>query len=560
MKRCASAAARGIIPSMPCRLFLTALLLAGSCGRQPPAEPLELSSLLPPEDAADPAELLPLCPPPVLELRLEDWQAVLDGPLEPGVSGGPTLRRILRRWVPASLLSPGPGAATLTVRGLEVGVDAEAAPVVGFLDAELVVRMEAGEGRQALVKDLEAWRTALASLLPPDRTPVLTLEEDGGGLTARLRAGAPTRPPPQCRPVEEPAPAGAGLRLRVGLRALLRAAAGTAGTLLLWSVLPEELGRWETLDLVVRPGAEDRIALVLDAGDGALPGLLRRAHFPAQPGWETLLPPAAPLVGGFVLTDAEAFAGRLSDLFFEKGFKLRTLDPEEILDRSWQTQLAELLSGPALLVPMAEELEPKTWDEGWAVYLQPKDLSELQGRLRRVFDLKRYVTGDEDFRQRRLTVVRYRGAKGNPAGVRFAWYCGDSGCWIAPTLGTFDRLFGAEEAASSPPRERVRSLLADGALAFAVLSPQALGERFRLPAEKKKPAKKKKKGFSLPGLDGGDMARSLVENAVRGALTALPAELLIDASLREEEHRVQVEARGLFRAVGRLADAFLPLL
>jgi len=214
--------------------------------------------------------------------------------------------------------------------------------------------------------------------------------------------------------------------------------------------------------------------------------------------------------------------------------------------------------------PSAKHVDLKKWDEGWMVYLQPNNVSELKARLERVFNLKRYITRPETFRKHPLTVVRFKKGGGKVGGVRFAWYCEEAGCWISRTMGGFDRLFDVEEHAESSQTKRVRSLLAGDALAFAVLSPRALGERFHMPEPKKKKKKRKKKGgLSLPSLgDREAIARKVVENAVRAALTELPEELLVEATatVQEDEDAIVVELRGLFSLMGAVATKFLPLL
>ena len=89
-----------------------------------------------------------------------------------------------------------------------------------------------------------------------------------------------------------------------------------------------------------------------------------------------------------------------------------------------------------------------------------------------------------------------------------------------------------------------------------------MGERFTLPQPRKKKEPKKKKGL-LPLPSFGDreaMARTVVENAVRGALTDLPEDLLVSATLRVDGTILEVEVTGLFRLLGRVATKFLPLL
>jgi hypothetical protein len=270
------------------------------------------------------------------------------------------------------------------------------------------------------------------------------------------------------------------------------------------------------------------------------------------------------VTAGFYLHEAEALTRRISDLMFEKGFKREDIDPVKFLDETWQNQLGELLSGPAVGFPIVEKYDLKKWDEGWIFYLQPKDVAELDGRLRRVFNLKRYETRPETFRTRDLTVVRYK-TKGKLGGVRFAWYCQDAGCWLSRTMGGFNQLFDVEEGAASPQAKQVRTLLASDALAFAVISPRTLGERFTLPQprKKKEPKKKKKKKGLLPLPSLGDreaIARTVVENAVRGALTDLPEDLLVSTALRVDGTILEVEVTGLFRLLGRVATKFLPLL
>lgn len=542
------------------RLVLISLLLLAACGDKDAPEPIELASLVE-EEAPSPAEL-PLCEPPILELRFDDLQGFLDLPLgDDGAEGRPTPRRLLRKWVPTPLLEPGPTAARLRVDALTVGVDAAGTPGIRALEAEAVLTMNEGPERAALEVALAAWVKALHTVVPG--APVMTTEPSKTTLTLRIRIGDPTGEPARdCRPAPEVAAAASGIRLRLGVQALVGVVERAAGPLLLWSVLPEELVHWRTLDLSLRAGGADRMTLRLDTGSGALSGLVAQARYPARPGWDRFLPPATPLTAGFYLHEAEALTSKISDLMFEKGFKSKDIDPVAFLDETWQNQLGELLSGPAVGFPIIEKYDLKKWDEGWIFYLQPKDVSELQGRLRRVFNLKRYETRPETFRKRDLTVVRYK-TKGKVGGVRFAWYCEDAGCWLSRTMGGFNQLFDVEEGAATPQAQQVRRLLGSDALAFAVISPRTLGERFTLPKpKKKKPKKKKKKGLlPLPSLgDSEDMARTVIENAVRNALSELPEDLLVSAVLRVDGTTLEVEVTGLFRLLGRVATKFLPLL
>jgi hypothetical protein len=81
--------------------------------------------------------------------------------------------------------------------------------------------------------------------------------------------------------------------------------------------------------------------------------------------------------------------------------------------------------------------------------------------------------------------------------------------------------------------------------------------------KKKEPKKKKKKKGLLPLPSLGDreaIARTVVENAVRGALTDLPEDLLVSTALRVDGTILEVEVTGLFRLLGRVATKFLPLL
>ncbi len=547
---------------------LLAILLVASllpaCGGEERPEPIELSSLLEEETPAPSPSELPLCEPPIIELRLDDWQGFLDQPLgDESDPGRPIPRRLLRKWVPASILEPGPTSARLQVNALSVGVDATGTPGLRALDAVATLEMDEGPAREALRDDLERWIQTLHSVIPG--APRLTTEPARDALVMRVRIGAPPAvTQPDCRPATDDDPATSGVRLRVGVQAMLDIVERTAGPLLLWSVLPEEVGHWRTVDLVMRAGGADRITLRLDTGAGALSKLIAQAHHPVLPGWDRFLPPAAPVTTGFYLHEAEAWTHRLSDLMFEKGFQRDDIDPVEFLDETWQNQLGELLSGPAVGFPIVENFDLKKWDEGWIMYLQPKDVSELRSRLRSVFKPKRYITRPETFRKRDLTVVRYKkGGKGKVGGVRFAWYCEDAGCWLSRTMGGFNQLFDVDEGAATPQAERVRSLLNGDALAFAVVSPRTFGERFYLPAPKKKKKKKKKKkgGLTLPSFGNSeDIARQVVENAVRGALTDLPEDLLVSAVLRADDETIELEVTGLFRLIGRVATKFLPLL
>jgi len=548
-------------------LVLALLALVVSCGNDEKPEPIELASLIEEEAPAPATADLPLCAPPVLELRLDDWQAFLDLPLgNDDDPDRPTPRRLLRKWVPVSFLDPGPTGARVRVDALTVGVDAAGTPGVRALDAEAILEMKDGPERAALQADVEAWLQALQTVVP--RAPALTPPPSKSALTLRVRIGpgADARDT-DCSPLPEAAAAPSGIRLRIGVQALLDVVERAAGPLLLWSVLPEELGHWRTVDLSLRDGGADRLTLRLDTGTGALSTLVAQARYPARPGWDRFLPPAAPVTAGFYLHEAEALTQRISDLMFEKGFKQKDIDPVEFLDDTWQNQLGELLSGPAVGFPIVEKYDLKKWDEGWIFYLQPKDVSELHGRLTRVFNLKRYGTRQETFRKRELTVVRYKKAgKGKLGAVRFAWYCEDAGCWLSRTMGGFNKLFDIEEGAATPQAKQVRSLLASDALAFAVVSPRTFGERFHIPEpkkkKKKKSKKKKKKGLlPLPSLaDREAMARKVVENAVRGALTDLPEDLLVAAVLRVDGDTLEVEVTGVFRLLGRVATKFLPLL
>jgi hypothetical protein len=534
-----------------------------ACGDKDKPEPIELASLIE-EEAPDPTPSeRPLCEPPILELRLDDWQAFLDLPLGDERDPDRTVpRRLLRKWVPPSLLDPGPTAARVRVDALTVGVDATGTPGVRALDAEAVLEMEDGPARATLQADVEAWLQALRTVVPG--APEITSVPSKSALTLRVRIGPRVEARAvDCRPSPEPAAAPSGIRLRVGVQALLDVIERAAGPLLLWSVLPEELGHWRTVDLSLRDGGADRLTLRLDTGTGALSGLVAQARYPARPGWDRFLPPATPVTAGFYLHEAEALTQRISDLMFEKGFKQKDIDPVKFLDETWQNQLGELLSGPAVGFPIVEKYDLKKWDEGWIFYLQPKDVSELQGRLERVFNLKRYGTRQETFRKRELTVVRYKKAgKGKLGAVRFAWYCEDAGCWLSRTMGGFNQLFDVEEGAATPQAEQVRTLLASDALAFVVVNPRTFGERFHLPEPKKKKKKKKKKGLlPLPSLgDREAIARKVVENAVRGALTDLPEDLLVAAVLRVDGDTLEVEVTGVFRLLGRVATKFLPLL
>jgi hypothetical protein len=543
------------------RLLLISLLLLAACGDKDAPEPIELASLIE-DEAPSPAEL-PLCEPPVLELRLDDWQGFLDLPLgDEGDPDRPTPRRLLHKWVPAPILEPGPTAARLRLDALSVGVDAAGTPGIRALEAQAILTMNEGPDRAALEVALEDWLKALRTVVPG--APEVTTEPSKTTLTLRIRIGTPSRGAvAACVPAPEAEAATSGVRLRIGLQALLGVVEHAAGPLLLWSVLPEELGHWRTLDVTLRAEGADRLTLRLDTGTGALSGLVAQARAPARPGWDQFLPAATPVTAGFYLHEAEALTRRISDLMFEKGFKREDIDPVKFLDETWQNQLGELLSGPAVGFPIVEKYDLKKWDEGWIFYLQPKDVAELDGRLRRVFNLKRYETRPETFRTRDLTVVRYK-TKGKLGGVRFAWYCQDAGCWLSRTMGGFNQLFDVEEGAASPQAKQVRTLLASDALAFAVISPRTLGERFTLPQprKKKEPKKKKKKGLlPLPSLgDREAIARTVVENAVRGALTDLPEDLLVSTALRVDGTILEVEVTGLFRLLGRVATKFLPLL
>ncbi len=541
-------------------LLVLLILIVAACGREPEPESVALESLL--QEKA-PAQA-PSCPPPLLELRLDDWQAFLDQPLGEDPNA-PRLRRLLRRWIPVGLLEPGPTAAHLLVSALTVGVDAEGTPGIHSLDATATFQIPAGPDRTALRNDLDIWIEDLRSFLPDtgkSTVPEISVKEDDAGLFVRIRA--PSSPAIRCtNPIDE-ASKSSGIRLRIGVQRLVGVAEETAGPLLLWSVLPEELGNWQTVDLAIRPGGEDLVTLRLNVGDGAMADILAQARFPVQPGWDHFLPPATPVTTVFFLNEAQSWTRRISDLLFEKGVKSKKIDPVEFLDSTWQTQLGELLSGPAVAWPSAKYVDLKKWDEGWMVYLQPNNVSELKARLERVFNLKRYITRPETFRKHPLTVVRFKKGGGKVGGVRFAWYCEEAGCWISRTMGGFDRLFDVEEHAESSQAKRVRSLLAGDALAFAVLSPRALGERFHMPEPKKKKKKKKKKGgFSLPSLgDSEAIAHKVVENAIRAALTELPEELLVEATatVQEDEDAIVVELRGLFSLMGAVATKFLPLL
>ncbi|MFH1529964.1 MAG: hypothetical protein ABIK09_04410 [Pseudomonadota bacterium] len=543
------------------RLLLISLLLLAACGTEETPAPIELASLLEEESPAPSPSELPLCEPPILEVSLDDWQAFLDQPLgEERDPDRPTPRRLLRKWMPLSIIAPGPTAARLQVEALSVGVDSAGTPGLRALEAVATLEMEEGPSRDALGKDLERWIRALHTVIPG--APEVTVEGTKGALAVRVRIGAQdVKARPSCRPEPDSSPATSGVRLRVGVQALLDVVEQTAGPLLLWSVLPEELEHWRTLELAVRSGGADRVTLRLDTGAGALAQILAQARAPARPGWDRFLPPATPMTAGFYLNDAEAWTHRLSDLMFEKGFKLDGFDPVKLLDKTWEHQLGELLSGPAVGFPIVENYNLKTWDEGWIVYLQPKDVAELDARLKRVFNLKRYVTRPETFRKRDLTVVRFKTAgKGKVGGVRFAWYCEDAGCWLTRNMSGFDQLFDVKEGAATPQAQRVRSLLTGDALAFMVVSPRTFGERFQLPEPKKK--KKKKKGaLPLPSFGDRDaIARTLVENAIRGALTDLPEDLLVAAALRSDGVLLELEVTGLFRLLGRVATQFLPLL
>jgi len=545
-------------------LLIALLSIAAACGGEKEPEPIELAALLDEEAPAAEADALQACPAPVIELRLDDWQAFLDLPLgderPKDVPSRPTPRRLLHKWAPVSLLEPGPAAARLQVDALTVGVDAAGIPGISALDAVVVLEMPRGTARDALLADLERWIESLRTVVPGP--PSVTTEPSAGSVAVRIRFGAPdTGARAGCRPATATKDPASGLRVRVGVQALLAVVERAAGPLLLWSVLPEELGRWRTVDLVVRPGGADSVTLRVDAGDGVMADLVREARYPAQAGWDRFLPPASPVTAGFFLHEAETWTSHLSDLMFEKGFKSKDFDPVEILNESWQSQLCELLSGPAVGFPIVKKYDLKHWDEGWVFYLQPKDVSELQGRLTRVFNLKRYVTRPETFRDRDLTVVRYKKhGKGGVGGVRFAWYCEEAGCWLSRTMGGFDRLFDVEGGASTAQAERVRDLVKGDTLAFAVVNPRTFGERFHLP-EKKKKKKRKKGALPLPSLgDREDIARKVVENAVRGALTELPEDLLVTAALRSDGDALELEVTGLFRLLGRVATKFLPLL
>ena len=535
-------------------IVIAAILVVAGCGREPEPEPVTLESLLHEKDPALP----PSCTQPLLELRLDNWQAFLDQPL--GSPDGPRPRRLLRRWVPVGLLEPGPTAARLLVSALTVGVDAAGTPGIHGLDATATFQISAGPDRTALRKDLDIWTEGLRSFLPG--APEVTMEEDDAGLAVRIRIRAPTSPAIRCTCPTDEASKGSGIRIRVRVQRLVGVAEETAGPLLLWSFLPEELGHWQTVDLAIRPGGEDLVTLRLDVGDGAMADILAQARFPVQPGWDRFLPPATPVTTVFFLHEAQSWTRRISDLLFEKGVKSKKIDPVKFLDSTWQTQLGELLSGPAVAWPIVKSYNLTKWDEGWMVYLQPDDAAELKARLCRVFNLRRYITRPETFRKHPLTVVRYKKSGGKVGGVRFAWYCENAGCWLSRTMGGFDRLFDVEERAASPQAERVRSLLAGDALAFAVLSPRTMGERFHLPEPKKKKKKKKKKGgLSLPSLgDREAIARKVIENAVRAALTELPEDLLVEATVGVNGDAIEVELRGLFRLAGAVATRFLPLL
>ena len=544
--------------------LLSIILILAACGGEDRPEPIELSALIGEEAPSPSAQEVPLCAPPVLELRLDDWQTVLDLPLgDEDVPNRPTPRRLLRKWVPGSLVEPGPTAARVRVEGLTVGVDSAGSPGIRGLDAVATLTMEAGPARTALQADLEDWIRTLCAPIPG--TPQITAEPGDGTLVLRIRLGSPQTPEqrPACRPGTDGIPAGSGIRLRVGIPALLDVLERAAGPLLLWSVLPEELGLWRTLDLEIRAGGADRIALRLDTGAGALTGLIAEMKAPTRPGWDRFLPPTTPVTVAFSLHEAAAWTRHLSDLMFEKGFKVKGIDPVKLLDDDWETQLGELLSGPAVGFPITGKVDLGRWDEGWIFYLQPKDVTELKGRLRRVFDLKKYVTRPETFRKRDLMVVRFRRAgKNKVGGVRFAWYCEDTGCWLSRTMGGFDRLFDVEAGSTSAQTRQVRSLLDGDVLAFAVANPRTFGEQFQLPEpKKKKKPGKKKGGLSLPSFgDSEAIARAVVENAVRGALTELPEDLLLTAALRADGDALELEVTGLFRFLGRVATKFLPLL
>ena len=544
-------------------LLILLILVVAACGREPELESVALESLLQEPAPAQP----PTCPPPLLDLRLDDWQAFLDQPLGDDPDA-PRPRRLLRRWVPVGLLEPGPTAARLIVSALTVGVDAAGTPGIRALDATATFLIAVGPDRTALLKDLDIWVEGLRSFLPgaPEvSAPDVSVKEDDAGLSVRIRIGAPPKKPArECTPAPAETSKDSGIRLRIHVQQLVAVAEGAAGALLLWSVLPEEAGHWQTVDLAIRPGGEDLVTLRLDVGDGDLAGILAQARFPVRPGWDRFLPPATPVTIAFFLHEAESWTTRISDLLFEKGVKSKDFDPVKILDSTWQMQLGELLAGPAVAWPMVKSYDLTKWDEGWMVYLQPNDVSELKARLERVFNLKRYVTRPETFRKHPLTVVRYKKSGGKVGAVRFAWYCEEAGCWISRSMGSFDRLFRVEEHAASPQAKRVRSLLAGDALAFAVLSPRNLGERFHLPEPKKKKKKRKKKGgLSLPSLgDSEAIARKVVENAVRAALTELPEDLLVEmtATVLEDGDAIEVELRGIFRLAGAVATRFLPLL